>query len=133
MGGGWIESDFFLARDELEMLRDQVRRDTMKIEALAPAQNRRQNFLGLGRRKNELHVRGRFFERLEERIERSRTQHVDFVDDVDPELSLRGRVANVVPQLANLFNAVVARAVDLQNVKAVAARDFLAAITDTAR
>ena len=51
-----------------------------------------------------------------------------FVDDVDLELALGRRITNVVAQLAHLFDAVVARAVDLEHVETVAAGDFLAAV-----
>ena len=75
---------------------------------------------------------GRFFERLEERVERRRREHVHFVDDVDLEMPFARRVTDVVAQLAHLLDAVVARAVDLEHVEAVARRDFLAAVADAA-
>ena len=128
-----IERDLFLARDELQMLRDQVCRDAMKIEALAAAQDRGQNFLRLGRGEDELHVRRRLLERLEQGVERRRSEHVHFVDDVDLEMPFARRVTHVVAQLAHLLDAVVARAVDLEHVEAVARRDFLAAIANAAR
>ena len=119
--------------DELQMIRDQVRRNAVQIEALAAAQNCRQHLLRLGRREDEFHVRGRLLERLEQRVERRRGEHVHLVDDVDLELPFARRVANVVAQLAHLLDAVVARAVDLEHVEAVALRDLLAAIADAAR
>ena len=128
-----LERDLFLLGDELQMMRDQVRRDAMQIEALAAAQNCRQNFLRLGRREDELHVRRRFFQRLEQRVERRRSEHVHFVDDVDLEVPFARRVAHVVAQLAHLLDAVVARAVDLEDIEAVAAGDLLAVIAHAAR
>ena len=71
---------------------------------------------------------GRLFERLEERVEGLRSEHVHFVDHVDFVLSLDRRITNVVAQLAHLFDAVVARAVDLKHIETVAARDFLTAV-----
>ena len=112
---------FSLSGDELQMFRDQVRRDAMEIEALAAAQDCRQNLLRLGRREDELHVRRRFLERLQERVERRRGEHVHFVDDVDLEMPFARRVADVVAQLAHLLDAVVARAIDLEHIEAVAA------------
>ena len=55
-----------------------------------------------------------------------------FVDDVDLEFPLGRRVTNVLAQLAHLFDAVVARAVDLEHVETVAAGDFLAAVAHAA-
>ena len=56
MGRGRLERDLLLSGDELQMLRDQVRRDPVQIETLAAAQNCRQNFLRLGRGEDELHM-----------------------------------------------------------------------------
>ena len=83
MGCCRLERDFFLARDELQMLRDQICGNPMQIEALAATQDCRQNFLRLRRRKNELHMRRRFFESLQQRIKRRRCEHVHFVNDVN--------------------------------------------------
>ena len=49
------------------------------------------------------------------------------------EFPFARRVTDVVPQLAHLLDAVVAGAIDLQNVETVAAGNFLAAVADTAR
>ena len=116
------ERDLLVLRDELQMIGDQIRRNPMKIEALTAAQNCRQNFLRLGRGEDEFHMRRRFLERLEQRVEGRRSEHVHFVDDVDLELPFARRVTHVVAQLAHLLDAVVARAVDFENVEAVAAR-----------
>ncbi len=105
----------------------------MKIETLAAADDRRQNFLGLGRRENEFYVRRRFLQRLEQRIERGGSEHVHFVDNVNFESRLGRRVTRVVAQLAHLLDAVVARAVDLEHVQAIARRDLLAIIAHAAR
>ena len=64
----------------------------------------------------------RFFERFQQCVERGLGEHVHFVDDVDLETSLRRRVAHVVAQLAHVIDAVVARAIDLDDVEAVARR-----------
>ena len=60
------------------------------------------------------------------------SEHVHFVDDVDLEMPFARRVADVVAQLAHLLDAVVARAVDLEDVEAVPAGDLLAAIAHSA-
>ena len=133
MRRGRLERDLLLAGDELQMLRDQVRRDAVKIEALAAAQDGRQNLLRLGRGEDELHVRGGSSSVFSSALNACRREHVHFVDDVDLELRLGRRVANVVAQLAHLLDAVVARAVDLEHVEAVAAGDLLAAIAHAAR
>ena len=69
---------------------------------------------------------------LSSALKAAEREHVHFVDDVDFVFALGRRVTNVVAQLAHLFDAVVARAVDLEDVEAVAAGDFLAAVADAA-
>ena len=105
----------------------------MQIEALTAAHDRGQHFLGLGRCKNKFHVRRRFFQRFQERIKRSRGQHVHFVDDINLVARLRWRVAHVVAQFAHLLDAVVAGAVDFQYVETVAGRDLAAIIAGAVR
>ena len=115
------------------MLRNQVRGNPVEIEALATAQNGRQHLLRFGRGEDEFYVLRRFFERLEKRVESLRREHVHFVDDVNFVATLGRCITNVVPQLAHLLDAVIARAIDLEHVEAVARGDFLAAIADAAR
>ncbi len=55
-----------------------------------------------------------------------------FVDEVDFVTSFRRSVANVVPQLAHVFYAVIAGAVDLDDVETVAGRDLAAVIAYSA-
>ena len=105
----------------------------MQIEALATTQDCRQNFLRLRRRENEFHVRRRFLQRFEQRIERGRRKHVHFVDEINFVATFRRRVAHVVAQFAHVFHAVVARAVDLDDIEAVARSDFFAIIANAAR
>ena len=123
---------FSLPGDELQVIGDEICRDAMKIEALAAAEDCRQDLLRLGRREDELHVRRRFLERLQQRVEGGRGEHVHFVDDVDLEMPFARRVAHVIAQLAHLLDAVVARAVDLEHVEAIAAGDLLAAVAHAA-
>ena len=128
VGRSRIQFHLFLFRDELQVLRDQVGRNAVQIETLTTAQDRRKHFLRLGRGEDELHMRGRLLECLEERIEGLRGEHVHLVDDVDLVFPLGRRVTHVVAQLAHLLDAVVARAVDLEHVETVAAGDLLAAV-----
>ena len=69
---------------------------------------------------------GRLFQRLEQRVERLVREHVHFVDDVDLEAGAAGPDVDVLPQLADLVDAAVAGAVDLQHVDVVARGDGLA-------
>ena len=76
---------------------------------------------------------GRLFERLEQGVERLLREHVDFVDDVDLVPRAAGPDGDVLPQLANLVDAAVAGAVDLQHVDIVAGGDAQADVALVAR
>ena len=69
-------------------------------------------------------MRGRFFERLEERAECLPGQHVHLVDDVDLELRRGWRVFHGVAQLADFFDPAIARAVDFNHVQRAAFSNF---------
>ena len=130
--GRGLERDFLLSGDELQMLRNQIRRDAVQVEALAAAQDCRQNFLRLSRCENEFHVRWRLFEGLEQGVERGGRKHVHFVDQIDFVTAFGGCVANVIAQLAHVLDAVVAGAIDLDHIKTVAGSDLAAVIAHAA-
>ena len=76
---------------------------------------------------------GRLFQRLEQRVERCRRQHVHLVDDVNFEARLwparNGRFA----QLAHFLDPAVARGVHLKHIETVSAGDLPAIIAYAAR
>ncbi len=55
----WLQRDLFFFGNKLQVLRDEIRRDTVKIEPLTAAQNSWQNFLWLSGRENKFHMLGR--------------------------------------------------------------------------
>jgi hypothetical protein len=57
---------------------------------------------------------------------------VHFVDEIDFVAPLCGRIAHVVPQFTHVFNAIVARAVDLNHIEAVSSGDLAAIIAHAA-
>ena len=78
-----VDRHLLLAANVVEMFGDEVDRDAPQIVALAARQDGRQHLLRLGGGEQELHVRRRLLERLEQGVERRRTEHVHLVDDVD--------------------------------------------------
>ena len=94
--------------DMREMRREHVRRNAAQVEALAARQHRHRHLVHLGRGEQELHVRRRLFERLQQRVERVLRQHVDFVDDVDLVARRDRRVAHRLDDLAHVVDAGVA-------------------------
>ena len=123
---------FGRARDQLQRLRlgldalrlddmrkmpgQQVGRNAPQVEALAARQDRHRHLVHLGRRQQEFDVRGRLFQRLEQRVERRRRHHVHFVDDVDLEARRHRGIAHRLGHLAHAVDAVVRRGVDLDHV-----------------
>ena len=128
-----FERKLLLIGNKLKMLRDQIRRDAVKIEALAAAQDRRQDFLRLGRCKNELHMRRRLLQCFEQRVKGGRRKHVHFVDEINFVTSFCWRVANIIAQFPHVLDTVVARAVDFNHVKAIPSCYFAAVVTHATR
>jgi hypothetical protein len=93
--GGVVEADAFSAEDVLDARADLLRGQELEIIPLAAGQNRDRNLVHLGRREDELHVRRRLFEGLEQGVERARREHVHLVDDHDLEAVARGQVGSV--------------------------------------
>ena len=98
-------------------------RDRPEVEPLAAALDRRKHLVRLGRAQDELHVRRRLLHGLQQRIERRRGEHVDLVDDVDLVRRPRRQHAGVGDQVPGILHAVVARAVDLDDVEVLSTQD----------
>ncbi len=109
--------------DMAEMRRQQVHRDPLQVEALAAAQDRRQQLLNLGRRKHELHMRRRLFQGFQQRIPGVLAQHVRFVDDIDLVARLRRRIAHRLDDLARIVDTGVRRSVHLDHIDMLPLRD----------
>ena len=63
-------------------------------------------------------MRGRLFERFQQRVERGRRQHVDLVDDVDLRATARRRELHAPDDLlAHVLDARAARRVELVDVR----------------
>ena len=61
-------------------------------------------------------MRGRLFQRFEERVEGIRGELMDLVNDVDLVAPARRRVLHVLPERADIVDAAVRRGVDLDEV-----------------
>ncbi len=114
-----VDRHAFGRRDLGQPLLNRGRADTGEIEPLAAGQDGDRNLLGLGRGENELHMFGRFFERFQEGVEGAWRKHVYFVNYVYLEAGSRRANCCVLPQLSYLIYAVIARAVDFQNINVV--------------
>ena len=120
-----INLHFLQPGDVREVFGDERSRNPAQVETLAAGENRRQNFFRVGRCEHELHMRGRLFQSFQQRIERRRGEHVNFVNDVDLERRIGGRVFAGLAEFADLLHAVITRAVNFQHVERAAFGDFL--------
>ena len=123
-----LRVDLLLLANVLEAGDDIVRLDAPKVEALAARDNRRQDLVPFGRRKDEAHVRRRFLECLQERIPRRVRQHMTFVDDEDLVLR-RGRLElDGVDDGLHVLDFVVRGGVKLGHVDRASGRDLPAVV-----
>ena len=96
---------------------------------MAAGDDRGQDLFRFGCGEDELHMRRRFFQRLQQCVECRGTEHVDFVNDVDLEASAGGNKFHRFAQLADLVDAVVGCTVDFHHIQAVAGHDLFAGRT----
>ena len=108
------------------MLHQQRGIDPAQIEALAARQHRDRHLADFGGGEDELGVRRRLFQRLQQRVEGRARQHVHFVEDIDLVARRDRRVADGVVDLAHVVDAVMRGGVHLDDVEMAAFHDGLA-------
>ena len=128
-----LEHDALGAEDRAHLADDLLGRQALEVELDAAREHRHRQLLRIGRREQELDVRRRLLERLEERVERGLREHVHLVDEVHLVAATRRRVLRVVDQLAHVVDAGVARGVDFEQVDEAARVDLAARAALAAR
>ncbi len=108
--------DAFLFADRRKMRFEQFGRDAPQIEPLRAAEHCHRKLFDLRGGEQELHMRGRFFQRLEQGVESVARQHVDFVDNVDLVARRNRRVAHRFDDLAHIVDAGMTGGVHLDHV-----------------
>ena len=116
-------STLLLRGDRGEMLDQHRRIDAAEVEALAARQHRHRHLADLGRGEDELHMRRRLFQRLQQAVEGLLREHVHFVDDVDLVARRDRRVARRIDDVADVVDAGVRGGVHLQHVGMAALHD----------
>ncbi len=79
----------------------------------------------LGSGKDELYVRRRFLQCLQQGIECLLTEHMNLVNDVDLVTALSGRILTFVSQVPHLVDGIVGGAVYFNHVQATTIHDSL--------
>ncbi len=128
-----LERDALGAEDRAQLAGDLLGREALQVELDAARQHRHRQLLRIGGREQELDVRRRLLERLQERVERALREHVHLVDEIHLVAAARRRVLRVVDQLAHVVDAGVAGGVDLEQVDEAARVDLAARAALAAR
>ena len=111
--------------DTLEIAHDLLDGKAAKVEALTTRLDGLGNLMRIGRAQHEDDMLGRLFERLEQRVERRRRQHVHLVDDVDLETAARrGKPHAPDDFLAHVVNARATCGIELEDVGVRTLRDL---------
>ena len=106
------------------MFQDQDEGDRFQVVFLAAGGDGDRNLGVLRGGQDELHVRRRLLQGLEQRVEGRVGEHVDLIDDVDLEAVPGRRVAGALAKLANVVHAGIGGGVDFQDVQAVGGGDL---------
>ena len=104
--------------DLLGELAHHRRRHEPERVVVRPRPDRRDDLVRLGGREDELQVRRRLLDELEQGVEALLGHHVRLVDDVDLVAAGDRRVEGTLPQVAGVVHAAVAGRVDLDHVDA---------------
>jgi len=99
------------------MFSDVIYCNPLEVKDLAARKNGRDDFVFLCRGQDELGIRRRLFQGLQESVESRCRQHVNLVDDVHLILSDLWWDAHLVDQAADVLDRVVRRGVQLVNVE----------------
>ncbi len=100
-----------------------------KVKSLAAGGDRVRKLVRLGGRQDELHMRRRLFQRLEEGVERVPGELMRLIDNVELHPQLGRRVLDLLAQVANVIDPAIRRRVDLDNVDRRAGVDRIAGST----
>ncbi len=128
-----VRIDAFLFANPLHA-RDQVLEvHATKTEMLAAAGDGGGDLVRFGGAQDEHGPLGRFFQCLQQRVERFVGDLVRFVDDENFVAVARGTVAYVLAQFAHFVDAAIGRRVDLDHIHGAAGRDLHATGAHAAR
>jgi hypothetical protein len=118
--------------DVLEVRGDAVQGQALEVELQAARQDGHRQLLRVGGGEQELHVRRRLLQGLQQGVEAVVGEHVHFVDEVDLVAAAAGRVLHVLQQLAGLVHLGARGGVHLDQVHEAAGVDLGAGGADAA-
>ena len=121
--GGGLDLHALLAGDAGEMGMQFRDPHAAEVETLAARQDRDRHLAGLGRGEDEFHMRRRFLQRLQQRVEGVARQHVDLVDDEDLGARLHGTETGRLDDLPHIIDAGAGGGVHLHHVRMPVGQD----------
>ncbi len=128
-----LQLELLARRHLLQSLDDDAQADATEIEALAARDDGGQHFVRLSGGQHEDDVWRRLLQRLEQRIEGRRGQHMDLVDHVDFVAAAAAHQVGVLAQLADVVHTGIRGGVYLDDVRRVAGHDLAAGEAFVAR
>ncbi len=111
-----VDVDLLLLAERFQAVHDRLDGDAFEIIALAAGNDGGDHLVRLGGGEDEEHIFRRFFQGLEQGVERTFGEHVHFVDDIDFILRLAGGIHQLPLQLADVIHTGVRSAVDLDHI-----------------
>ena len=84
-------------------------------------------------RKYKNNILRRFFQCLQQRIERSRRQHMHLIDNIDLISAFRRTICYLFTDLTDIIHAVIRRRIDLDHIHRCACCDCLTHLAFSAR
>ncbi len=119
--------------DRIEPLDDFPQTNAAKIVTLATRKNSRRQAMRFGGRENKFDRWRRFFQSLQQRVERIFGDLVNFIDDVNLKSASSRLIADIFDDLANLIDAAIRRTVDFENVDRIALGNLMTLSADATR
>jgi hypothetical protein len=132
-GDARFQGDAFLSRDRPQVRRNRGNGMAVEDETLTARQDRRRHLVNFGRRQDKERVRRRLFERLQQRIERRRREHMHFVDDVDLGARNCRAELHALDDLARIFDACMRCSVHFDHVNGTSFGDGATRLAYAAR
>ena len=96
--------DLFLAKNRIELPHDLGNGKALQVELQTARQDGDGQLLGVSGRQQELHVRRRLLERLQQGVEAVRREHVHLVDKIDLVAAPGRCVLDVLQQFARVLD-----------------------------
>ena len=111
-----VDLDVLGLAQVVEVGRELLGRNQAERVVMSARANRADDLFRFGRREDELHMRGRLFDDLQQGVEPLRRDHVGLIKDEDLEPIPRGSKGGALAQVAGIINAIVGGRVNLDDV-----------------